>query len=253
MKPKQRPPHLKFSIWLAAVTAVCICLVGCNPVRKIENKAEQKLQVMLAPAKSYRVRLGLDMGVLKMKAQSAHIQGEAVEIRPGLVVDWLDATVQNVSQTPEGIQFTQGTYTANISQKNIEAYVLKHLPEIGSPWNKVVKRLEDITLTVAPEGVTIALVAVTPITRLSAKVVGIPDLRPDGTVWIRAAEVHALGFNLPEPVRNAIMGQFLNRPLLDLKQMGAPISIDSIVCGKAQMTITGDIDPEAARKFSAAK
>ncbi|MHB1463323.1 MAG: LmeA family phospholipid-binding protein [Armatimonadota bacterium] len=253
MKPKHILQYFKFSALSVAVTAVCVSLAGCNPVRKIENKAEQRLQVMLAPAKSYRVRLGLDMGVLKMKAQSAHIQGEAVEIRPGLVVDWLDATVQDVSQTSEGIQFAKGTYTANISQKNIEAYVLKHLPEIGSPWNKVVKRLEDVTLTVSPDGVTIALVAVTPITRLSAKVVGVPDLRLDGTVWIRAAEVHALGFNLPEPVRNAIMGQFLNRPLLDLKQMGAPISIESIVCGKAQMTITGDIDPEAARKFSAAK
>ena len=253
MKPKQCLQLLKLPVCAITAAVVCAGLAGCNPVRKIERKAEQSLHVMLAPAKSYRVRLGLDMGVLKMKAQSAHIQGEAVEIRPGLVVDWLDATVQDVSQTSEGIQFATGTYTANISEKNIEAYVLKHLPEISSPWNKVVKRLEDVSLTVAPEGVTIALVAVTPITRLSAKVVGMPDLRPDGTVWIRAAEVHALGFNLPEPVKNAIMGQFLNRPLLDMKQMGAPISIESIVCGKAQMTITGDIDPEAARKFSAAK
>lgn len=188
-----------------------------------------------------------------MKAQSAHIQGESVEIRPGLIVDWLDATVEDVSQTDKGIQFARGTYSANIGQKNIENYVLQHMPQISSPWNHVVKRLDEVTLTVQPEGISISLVAVTPITRLSARVVGVPDLRPDGTVWIRAAEVHALGFNLPEPVKNAIMGQFLNRPLLDLKQMGAPISIESIVCGKGQMTLTGDIDPEAVRKFQADK
>ena len=188
-----------------------------------------------------------------MKARTAHIQGEAVEIRPGLVVDWLDATVEQVSQTQDGIVFSKGRYTANIGQKNIESYIVKHLPEIGSPWNRVVKRIDDVSLSIEPDGVVINMAAVTPITKLKAKVVGVPDLHEDGTVWVRAAQIQALGFNLPEPVRNAITKQFLDRPLLDLKQMGAPISIDTITCGKGQMTIGGDIDPEAVRKIQQAQ
>lgn len=178
-----------------------------------------------------------------LNARSLQITGADVEIRPGLVLDDLKVTLTGLRVTLQHqVSAESGQFTASLSAGSLQRYLSGHIPEIGSPWNTVLKRFENPRVTVEKGGVRLTVDAVLPLgLKASAELVGRGRIR-DGGIWLETTEIRALGIPLPAMVRDAIAEHYINRSLVDFKSMGAPVTPTAVGYTQGALLLEGTVD-----------
>ncbi len=226
--------------------AVAVALVGCgvNPRRMAERRVEARLPHLIGPAKQYRVYLfGRHERMFQGRVQSVRIVGEGVEIQPGLVLRELVVELQEVEYRPDApLKAKSGAFHATLSDEALQSYLSSLLPPVRSPWNLVVSHLSNLRVRSRAGQVVLSIDVHTRLgLKLSGDLSGQIRLREGMKVWFEASEVRVVGVSVPEKVRDLLADLFLNRPLLDLSEMKAPIRVERVAVGEGMLHFEGAI------------
>ena len=178
-----------------------------------------------------------------LNARSLLITGTEVEIRPGLVLDNLKITLTGLRVTlQQQVSAESGQFTASLGSASLQHYLAGHIPDIGSPWNTVLKRFENPRVAVEKRGVRLTIDAVLPLgLKASAELVGRGRIR-DGGIWLETTEIRALGIPLPGMVRDAIAEHYINRSLVDFQALGAPVTPTAVGYTQGALLLEGTVD-----------
>jgi hypothetical protein len=60
-------------------------------------------------------------------------------------------------------------------------------------------------------------------------------------VWFEDTELKVIGLSVPEKVRELLSELFLNRPLIDLSDIRAPIRIERVAIGEGTLMFDGAV------------
>ncbi|MCS6948972.1 MAG: DUF2993 domain-containing protein [bacterium] len=229
-----------FVILLAMVAAGC----GVNPRRLAEKRVEGQLPRLIGPAKRYRVYLlGRHERMFQGRVKAARIVGEEVEIQPGLVLRELVVELEEIAYRQDApLQAKRGVFHATLSDEALASYLRSLLPPIRSPWSLVVSRLDNLRVRSRAGEIRLFIDVHTRLgVKLSGELGGQIRLREHTQVWFEASEVKVVGVTVPERVRELLSDLFLNRPLIDLSGMRAPVRVERVAIGDGMIMIEGQV------------
>ncbi len=177
------------------------------------------------------------------KVQSARIVGEGVEIQPGFVLRELVVELQEIEyRQNEPLRAKAGSFHATLDDTALRSYLTGLLPPIRSPWNLVVSHLSNLQVRSRAGEVKLSIDVHTRLgLKLSGELMGQIRLRESTKVWFEASEVRVVGLSVPERVRDLLSELFLNRPLIDLSEVKAPIRVDRVAIGDGVLLFEGTI------------
>ncbi|MCS6830193.1 MAG: LmeA family phospholipid-binding protein [bacterium] len=245
--------HRSVALWRAAtffaavlVLAVAIAVGGCgiNPRRLAEKRVEAQLPRLIAPAKRYRVTLlGRHERMLQGKVKAARIVGEEVEIQPGLVLRELIVELEEIEYRQNApLKAKSGSFHAVLSDEALQGYLRELLPPVRSPWSLVVSRLDNLRVRSRAGEIRLLIDVHTRLgVKLSGELGGQLRLKENKQVWFEASEVKVVGISVPEKVRELLAELFLNRPLIDLSGVKAPVRIERIAIGDGMLMFDGAV------------
>ncbi len=235
-----------YSRWAWALAAVLVAAIatgcGVHPRRLAEKRVEAQLPQLIGPAKRYRVYLfGRHERMFQGKVKAVRIVGEGVEIQPGLVLRELVVELEEIVYQPDKpLQAQRGVFHATLSDETLSTYLTSLLPPIRSPWNLVVSRLDNLRVRSRAGEIRLSIEVHTRLgVKLSGELSGQLRLREHKQVWLEASEVKVVGLTVPEKVRDLLAELFLNRPLIDLSEVQAPIRVDRIAIGEGMVMVEG--------------
>ncbi|MEJ5253358.1 MAG: DUF2993 domain-containing protein [Chthonomonadetes bacterium] len=217
---------------------------GVSPRRMAEKRVEARLPRLIAPAKRYRVYLfGRHERMFQGKVQSARIMGEGVEIQPGLTLRELVVELDEIEYRKDApLKAKSGSFHATLSDDALQSYLSALLPPIRSPWNLVVSHLDNLRIQSRAGEVKLSIDIHTRLgVRLSGELSGQLRLKEGTQIWLEASEVKVAGISIPERVRDLLAEMFLNRPLLDLSGIKAPVRIERVAVGDGMLLFEGTI------------
>jgi len=240
----QQSNHYR-SIWLLLLLAGLL-LGGCglNPRRLAEKKVEAQLPRLIAPAKRYRVYLyGRHERMFHGKVQAVRIVGEGVEIQPNLLLRDVVIELEEVEyQEGSSLKAQSGTFHASLDDEALRSYLQTLLPPVRSPWNMVVSHLGNLQVRSRAGDLRLSIDVHTRLgVKLSGELSGQLRLREGTQIWFEATEIRAIGISLPEKVRDFLAELFLNRPLIDLSDVKAPIRVERVAVGEGMLLFEGTI------------
>lgn len=177
------------------------------------------------------------------KIQSARIVGEGVEIQPGLTLRELVVELEEIEYRKDApLKAKSGTFHATLSDDALQSYLGALLPPIRSPWNLVVSRLDNLRIQSRAGEVKISVDVHTRLgVRLSGELSGQLRLKEGAQIWLEASEIKVAGISIPDRVRDLLAEMFLNRPLLDLSGIKAPVRIERVAVGDGMLVFEGTI------------
>lgn len=231
---------------MACGVIMALLLAGCgvHPRRMAEKRIEAQLPQLIGKAKHYRVYLfGRHERMLQGKVQAVRIVGEKVEIQPGLVLSELVVELKEVVyRRDEPLQANEATFYAVLTDSELQTYLSQLLPPIRSPWSLVVSRLDNLRVRTRPGEIQLAIDVHTRLgVKLSGELSGQLRLREEKQVWFEASEVRAIGITIPERIREFLAELFLNRPLIDLSEVKAPIQLERIGISEGALRFEGRV------------
>lgn len=227
---------------LSAVIAVSGC--GVNPRRWAEKRVEAQLPHLIAPAKRYRVYLlGRHEKMFQGKVKAARIVGEGVEIQPGLTLRELVVELEDIEYRKEApLRAKQGSFHASMDDEVLQSYLSSLLPPVRSPWNLVVSRLDNLRIRSRAGEMRLSIDVYTRLgVKLSAELSGKLRLREGTQIWFEDSEMKFIGLSVPERVRELLSEMFLNRPLIDLSGIRAPIRVERVALGEGMLMFEGTV------------
>lgn len=233
-------------ILIALSVAMGLIIGGCgiNPRRLAEKRVEARLPHLIAPAKRYRATLlGRHERMLQGKVKAARITGEGVEIQPGLILRELVVELEEVEYRPDApLRAKSGSFYAVLDDEVLQSYLSDLLPPIRSPWNLVVSRLDNLRVRSRAGEVRLSIDVHTRLrVKLSGELSGQLRLKEGKQIWFEASEVKVVGISVPEKVRELLSELFLNRPLVDLSGIKAPIRIERVAIGDGMLMFEGTV------------
>lgn len=233
-------------VWLLLGVLMGTIAVGCgtNPRRVAERRVEAQLPRLIGAAKQYRVYLlGRHEQMFQGKVKAARIVGEEVEIQPNLVLRELVVELEEIVYRRDSpLQAKRGVFHATLTDEALASYLRALLPPIGSPWKLVVSRLDNLQVRSRAGEIRLSIEVHTRLgVKLPGELGGQLRLREHKQVWFEASEVKVVGLSVPEKVRDLLSDLFLNRPLIDLSGVRAPVRVDRIAIGDGRLMIEGDV------------
>jgi len=229
---------------IALVVAMAVSGCGVNPRRLAEKRVEAQLPHLIAPAKRYRVYLlGRHEKMFQGKVRAARIVGEGVEIQQGLILRELVVELEEIEyQKDAPIRAKQGSFHASMDDEVLQSYLGSLLPPVRSPWNLVVSRLDNLLIRSRAGEMRLSIDVYTRLgVKISAELSGRLRLKDGSQVWFEDTELKVIGLSLPEKVRELLSELFLNRPLIDLSDIRAPIRIERVAIGEGTLMFDGAV------------
>jgi len=229
---------------IALVVAMALSGCGVNPRRLAEKRVEAQLPHLIAPAKRYRVYLlGRHEKMFQGKVRAARIVGEGVEIQQGLILRELVVELEEIEYRKDApIRAKQGSFHASMDDEVLQSYLGSLLPPVRSPWNLVVSRLDNLLIRSRAGEMRLSIDVYTRLgVKISAELSGRLRLKDGSQVWFEDTELKVIGLSLPEKVRELLSELFLNRPLIDLSDIRAPIRIERVAIGEGTLMFDGAV------------
>lgn len=236
----------KTDVLVALSLAVAIAASGCgmNPRRLAEKRVEAQLPRLIAPAKRYRVTLlGRHERMFQGKVKAARIVGEGVEIQQGLTLRELVVELEDIEYRRDApLRAKQGSFHATLEDEVLQSYLSDLLPPVRSPWNLVVSRLDNLRIRSRAGEIRLSIDVYTRLSvKLSAELSGKLRLKEGTQIWFEDTEMKVVGLSVPEKVRDLLSEMFLNRPLIDLSGVKAPIRIERVAIGEGTLMFEGAV------------
>lgn len=229
-----------FGFVVAMATGGC----GINPRRLAEKCVEARLPRLIAPAKRYRVTLlGRHERMLQGKVKAARIIGEGVEIQPGLTLRELVVELEEIEYRQDApLRAKSGSFHAVLGDEVLQSYLSDLLPPVRSPWNLVVSRLDNLRVRTRAGEIRLSIDVHTRLgVKLSGELSGQLRLKEGTQIWFEASEVKVVGLSVPEKVREMLSEMFLNRPLIDLSGIRAPVRIERVAIADGMLMFEGTV------------
>jgi len=229
---------------IALVVAMALSGCGVNPRRLAEKRVEAQLPHLIAPAKRYRVYLlGRHEKMFQGKVRAARIVGEGVEIQQGLILRELVVELEEIEYRKDApIRAKQGSFHASMDDEVLQSYLGSLLPPVRSPWNLVVSRLDNLLIRSRAGEMRLSIDVYTRLgVKISAELSGRLRLKDGSQVWFEDTELKVIGLSVPEKVRELLSELFLNRPLIDLSDIRAPIRIERVAIGEGTLMFDGAV------------
>lgn len=181
--------------------------------------------------------------MLQGKVKSARITGEGVEIQPGLTLQELVIELEGIEYRRDApLRAQKGSFHAVLSDDELQSYLNSLLPPVRSPWSLVVSHLDNLRVHSRAGEVKLSVDVHTRLgLRLSGDLSGQVRLREGMQIWFEASGVKVVGLSVPEKVRELLSEMFLNRPLLDLSGIKAPIRVERVAVGDGMLLFEGAI------------
>lgn len=231
-------------LWTIFAVLLVVTACGVHPRRLAEKRVEAQLPRLIGRAKYYRVYLlGRHERMFQGKVQMARIVGEQVEIQQGLVLRELVVELREVEyRRDEPLKAKEGTFYAVLDDEVLQKYLASLLPPIHSPWSLVVSRLDNLRVRTRPGEIHLAIDVQTRLgIKLSGELSGQLRLKEGRQVWFEASEIRVIGITVPDRVREFLAELFINRPLIDLSQVKAPIQLERIAIGEGRLQFEGSV------------
>ena len=177
------------------------------------------------------------------KVRAARIVGEDVEIQPQLVLRELVVELEDIEYRRDApLRAKQGFFHATLNDEALQSYLSDLLPPVRSPWNLVVTRLDNLRIRSRAGEVRLSVDVHTRLgVKISGELSGKLRLREGMQIWFQDTEMKIVGLSVPEKVRELLSELFLNRPLIDLSGIRAPIRIDRIAIGEGTLMFEGTV------------
>lgn len=177
------------------------------------------------------------------KVQSARIVGESVEIQPGLTLRELVVELEQIEYRKDApLKAKSGSFHATLSDDALQSYMSALLPPIRSPWNLVASHLDNLRIQSRAGEIKLSIDVHTRLgVKLSGELSGQLRLKEGTQIWLEASEVRVAGISIPDRVRDLLAEMFLNRPLLDLSGIKAPVRIERVAVGDGMLLFEGTI------------
>lgn len=229
-----------FGFAVALTTGGC----GIHPRRLAEKRVEAHLPRLIGPARRYRVTLlGRHERMLQGKVKAARIVGEGVEIQQGLTLRELVVELQEVEyRQGSPLKAKQGSFHAVLDDEALQSYLSDLLPPVRSPWNLVVSRLDNLRVRCRAGEIRLSIDVHTRLgVKLSGELSGQLRLKEGTQIWFEASEVKVVGLSVPEKVRELLSEMFLNRPLIDLSGIKAPVRIERVAIAEGTLMFEGAV------------
>jgi len=231
----------RFRVGRASVLFTVYCLLftslaGCGGGgirRKVESGIAKALQQRLGPAKAYSVKVtGSTMSILGGKLDGVDISGEDVRLAKGITVARLDVSIKDlaVDTSTQAIKRCKSTtYSAAVSEDELERYVVKRYPDIPGLTLALLKDQARVTASPGVAGVTVSIVAEAALGVRGGRQL-VLDLKNINVEW------------LPTPgfAREYIEGRV--NPVFDAADLGFDARIDSVSIAPGFVTLTGTLD-----------
>jgi len=181
--------------------------------------------------------------MLQGKVQSARMVGEGVEIQPGLTLREVVIELEGIEyRKDEPLRVQKGSFHAVLGDDALQSYLSDLLPPVRSPWSLVVSHLDNLRVRSRAGEVKLSIDVHTRLgVQLSGELSGQLRLREGTQIWFEASEVKVVGISVPEKVRELLSEMFLNRPLLDLSGIKAPVRIERVAVGDGMLMFEGAI------------
>ncbi|GIV20213.1 MAG: hypothetical protein KatS3mg023_1964 [Armatimonadota bacterium] len=240
MHSKRREALLVLTLIVATAVSGC----GVSPRRLAEKRVEAQLPRLIAPAKRYRVYLlGRHEKMFQGRVQAARIVGEGVEIQPGFTLRELVVELEEIEFRKDApLRAKRGTFHGSIEDEVLQSYLSSFLPPVRSPWNLVVSRLDNLRLRSRAGEIRLSLDVYTRLgVKLSAELSGKLRLQEGTQIWFEDTEMKVVGISVPEKVRELLSELFLNRPLIDLSGIRAPVRIERVAIGEGTLMFEGTV------------
>ncbi|MGC8782883.1 MAG: LmeA family phospholipid-binding protein [Armatimonadota bacterium] len=234
--------HILLGVCLLVALAISGC--GINPRRLVEKRVEAQLPRLIGPAKRYRATLlGRHERMFQGKVKAARIVGEGVEIQPGLTLRELVVELEEVEyRRGSPLKAKQGSFHAVLGDEVLQSYLSDLLPPVRSPWNLVVSRLDNLRVRSRAGEVRLSVDVHTRLgVKISGELSGVLRLKEGTQMWFEASEVKVVGLSVPEKVRELLSDMFLNRPLIDLSGIKAPVRIERVAIGEGTLMFEGPV------------
>lgn len=233
-------------VWALLGVFIGLTTIGCgmNPRRLAERRVEAQLPRLIGTAKRYRVYLlGRHERMFQGKVRAARIVGEEVEIQPNLVLRELVVELEEIVYRQDSpLQAKRGVFQATLTDEALTSYLRALLPPIRSPWNLVVSRLDNLQVRSRAGEIRLSIDVHTRLgVKLSGELGGQLRLREHTQVWFEASEVKVVGLSVPDKVRDLLSDLFLNRPLIDLSGVRAPVRVERVAIGDGVLMIEGEV------------
>lgn len=177
------------------------------------------------------------------KVQSARIVGEGVEIQPGLTLRELVVQLDEIEYRKDApLKAKSGSFHATLGDNALQSYMSALLPPIRSPWNLVASHLDNLRIQSRAGEIKLSIDVHTRLgVKLSGELSGQLRLKEGTQIWLEASEVRVAGISIPDRVRDLLAEMFLNRPLLDLSGIKAPVRIERVAVGDGMLVFEGTI------------
>lgn len=231
-------------IALCLSTVLLVGGCGVNPRRLAEKRVEAQLPRLIGPAQGYRAYLyGRHERMFQGKVQLVRVVGEGVEIQPGLTLRELVVELQDVEYRRDApLKAKSGSFSATLSDDVLQAYLSNLLPPVRSPWNLVVSHLDNLRVRSRAGEVKLSIDVHTRLgVKLSGELSGQVRLREGTQIWLEASEIRVVGLSVPEKVRELLGDLFLNRPLVDLSAVRAPVRTERVAIGDGMLMFEGTV------------
>lgn len=213
---------------------MAVALCGCGGVKsRVEKGIERSLPQLIGPAKSYQVSVsGSTAKMLKSKLSRIDIQGEEVRLSNGMQLAKLEVSLTDVefdSDTRSIRRTSSTTYSATLSEKELERYLRKTHPEI--PELTVKLERDCATATAKPELMGLAA-----------------ELRAESALKVRDNRQLVLDLKritlggLPAP---GFAREYIEKkanPAFDASQLGYDATINSVSMEPGYITLNGTLD-----------
>lgn len=231
-------------IIIALAVAIAVSGCGVNPRRLAEKRVEAQLPRLIAPAKRYRVYLlGRHEKMFQGKVRAARIVGEGVEIQQGLILRELVVELEDIEYRKDApLRAKQGSFHASVDDEVLQSYLSSLLPPVRSPWNLVVSRLDNLHIHSRAGEMRLSIDVYTRLgVKISAELSGRLRLKEGSQVWFEDTEMKVIGLSVPDKVRELLSELFLNRPLIDLSGIRAPVRIERVAVGEGTLMFEGAV------------
>ncbi|GIV15884.1 MAG: hypothetical protein KatS3mg022_1319 [Armatimonadota bacterium] len=181
--------------------------------------------------------------MLQGKVKAARIVGEGVEIQPGLTLRELVVELEEVEyRQGSPLKAKQGSFHAVLDDEALQSYLSDLLPPIRSPWNLVFSRLDNLRVHCRAGEIRLLIDVHTRLgVKLSGELSGQLRLKEGTQIWFEASEVKVVGLSVPEKVRELLSEMFLNRPLIDLSGIKAPVRIERVAIAEGTLMFEGTV------------
>lgn len=177
------------------------------------------------------------------KIRALQLVGTDVEIQPGLIVNRLVAELEGIEYRREQPLVIQtGTFHATIGSHSLQSYLGSILPPVRSPWSMVVSHLDNLRVQIRAGEVRLSIDVHTRLgLKLSGELIGLLQLKTRSQIWLESRQIRIVGVSVPDKVRDLLSEIFLNRPLVDLSEVKAPVEITRVALGEESFIIEGTV------------